>query len=215
MAGTLTIHSTGAGLLDGHAWIEYTPDGGAATTYGTWGNDPNGLGNGLHENLEAGRTGEATRTMRIDAAGEERLQAIIDQYRTAGAAGWDYLSPCSTFAADAWEAATGETLAHRSGPISHPSRLRRAIEDANTSTGSGTGTGADTPPAKGRRSIDSAVEPCAASSGRGASGSSAYTAGTLSSSVSSGPSAGSSNQGTSGSGSSGPSSAGAPPRSSR
>lgn len=209
MAGTLTIHSSGDGLIDGHSWIEYTPDGGTATTYGTWGNDPRGLGNGLHENLETGRTPDATRTIRIDDAGEARLMATIDQYRSAGEDGWGYLSPCSTFAADAWESATGETLGHRTGLISNPSTLKDSIEEAN----GGTPTGGGTLPATGRRSMDSSIQPCEASSGRGSSGSSSHTSGTVSSSFGSSSSSGdgSSNQ----SGSSGPSSAGNPPRSSR
>ncbi len=36
LSGTLTINSSGSSLVDGHAWISYTPDGsGKTTTYGT------------------------------------------------------------------------------------------------------------------------------------------------------------------------------------
>ena len=36
LSGTLTINSSGSSLVDGHAWIIYTPDGsGKTTTYGT------------------------------------------------------------------------------------------------------------------------------------------------------------------------------------
>ena len=36
LSGTLTIHSSGSSLVDGHEWISYTPDGsGKTTTYGT------------------------------------------------------------------------------------------------------------------------------------------------------------------------------------
>lgn len=41
-------------MMSGHSWISYTPDGGANVTYGTWGNNPTGKGNGLFENLETG-----------------------------------------------------------------------------------------------------------------------------------------------------------------
>jgi RHS repeat-associated protein len=64
LAGWVTINSSGNGgssMTSGHSWISYTPDGGSTTTYGTWGNNPTGHGNGLFENLEAGRTGDASR----------------------------------------------------------------------------------------------------------------------------------------------------------
>jgi len=132
MAGTLTIHSTGGqGVMSGHSWIEYTPDGGVSKTYGTWGNNPRGRGNGLHEDLEQGIPPGVTRTVRLDDTQEAALMAKIESYRAEGADGWGYLSPCSTFAADAWEAATGEALDHRSGVISNPTRLNESIVAAN------------------------------------------------------------------------------------
>ncbi len=133
MAGTLTINSSGDGsLLSGHSWLEYTPDGGQPTTYGTWGNDPMGLGNGLHENLEAGRVGDVTRTVHLDDAQEARLYDTINQYKAKGADGWEYLNPCSGFAQDAWKNATGETLDSKSyGVVSNPSKLKESIQKAN------------------------------------------------------------------------------------
>ena len=136
MAGTLTINSSGDGsLLSGHSWIVYQPDGGNATTYGTWGNNPGGLGNGLHLNLEAGRVADASRTVRLNDDQEAKLLAKIKEYDGKGANGWGYLSPCSAFAADAWQTATGESLSDRSGIISNPSKLKQSISNAN-----GTGT---------------------------------------------------------------------------
>ena len=50
---------------------------------------------------------------------------------------WDYENrltqgrPCSTFAADAWHAGTGETLNTQWGPISNPSTLTNSIISAN------------------------------------------------------------------------------------
>jgi hypothetical protein len=120
-------------ILSGHSWIVYQPDGGAPTTYGTWGNNPDNLGNGLHENLEAGRAADASRSTHLDDAQEAKLLAKIEEYRSKGADGWGYLSPCSTFAEDAWETATGEKLAHRSGGvISNPGKLKKSIEAANS-----------------------------------------------------------------------------------
>jgi hypothetical protein len=133
MSGILTIHSSGDGsLLSGHSWIEYQQDGGEDHTYGTWGNNPLGLGNGLHEDLEKGRTGDATRSIHITDDQEKKLFQTIDDYRKKGADGWEYLNPCSAFAADAWHAATGENLASRSYfVISNPSKLKESILDAD------------------------------------------------------------------------------------
>ena len=137
LAGNLTIHSSGTGRgslgsggISGHSWISYTPDGGSTTTYGTWGNNPRGMGNGLHENLEIGRTGDATRSAHLNDTEERRLTETIDQCRQGREDCWGYRSPCSTFASDAWNNATGESLSPY-GPYSNPSSLRNSIIDAN------------------------------------------------------------------------------------
>jgi len=137
LSGFLTINSSGSndgssgsGGLSGHSWISYTPDGGVTTTYGTWGNNPLNLGNGLHENLEIGRIGDATRTAHLDDAAEAKLKQVIDQYKGKGAGGWGLFSPCSTFAADAWNTATGEKLSPY-GPYSNPSSLANSINKLN------------------------------------------------------------------------------------
>lgn len=137
MGGTLTIHSSGTGeTLSGHSWIEFTPDnGGESVTYGTWGNDPGGKGNGLHRDLEKGRTSDASRSMKINDEQQAALFKKVSEYDRKGEDGWGYLSPCSTFAEDAWSTATGEHLEHRAGPISNPSRLKRSIEEANARDG--------------------------------------------------------------------------------
>jgi len=137
LSGTLVINSSGthdgsmgSGGLSGHSWISYTPDGGSPTTYGTWGNNPNGLGNGLQQNLEAGRTGDATRSAHLDDAEEVRLNQIIGNYSNRGADGWKLSSPCSSFASEAWNGATGENLSPY-GPYSNPSSLINSIINAN------------------------------------------------------------------------------------
>jgi RHS repeat-associated protein len=143
LSGTLIINSngtndgsSGSGGLSGHSWISYTPDGGSTTTYGTWGNNPIGLGNGLFQNLEVGRTGEATRSTHLNDDEEAQLKNIINAYRKQGDKGWKYLSPCSSFASDAWNGATGESLSPY-GPYSNPSSLKNSIIDANGGVSNG------------------------------------------------------------------------------
>ncbi|HET6229871.1 MAG TPA: hypothetical protein VFE05_07380 [Longimicrobiaceae bacterium] len=133
MAGTLTIHSSGDGsLLAGHSWIEYHRDGEAeSTTYGTWGNNPTGKGNGLFKNLEKGRSGDASRSTLIDDEQEKRLLDTVKRYEDKGQGGWKKLNPWSGFAQDAWHSATGEKLGHRRLGISNPSTLKDAINKAN------------------------------------------------------------------------------------
>jgi hypothetical protein len=166
MAGKLTIHSVGNGeILSGHSWIEYTPDNGEPTTYGTWGNNPDGKGNGLFENLELGQKSDASRSTHISDKQEKKLLAKIQEYKEKGENGWGYLSPCSTFAADTWENATGEKLAHRSGAIiSNPSKLKESIIAANNDDLKKAAKADAQPnparPSSSRRNVSSAVEPC-------------------------------------------------------
>jgi len=126
MAGTLTIHSTGNGeLTDGHSWIEYRRANSVIETYGTWGNNPVGTGNGLHKNIELVRTSEAWRTASLNDEQEVRLFAKVQEYAELGASGWSLFNPCSAFAVEAWYAATGERLRHRRYFLfSNPSTLK-------------------------------------------------------------------------------------------
>lgn len=165
MAGLLTIHSSGTGeLLSGHSWIEYVPDGGVAKTYGTWGNNPTGAGNGLFENLELGKTSDVSRSLRIDDAHEAKLMSLIDQYKKEGSEGWGYLSPCSSFADDAWKTGTGESLSHRSGIISNPSKLKESIKAANQNDANQASADGKKPtpkrPKSSRRRCGSSVQRC-------------------------------------------------------
>jgi RHS repeat-associated protein len=137
LSGTIVVNSSGigdgssgSGGLSGHSWITYTPDGGTTTTYGTWGNNPLGLGNGMHKNLEKGRVGDATRSAHLSDAEEVRLNQVIDSHRQQGEDGWGYFSPCSSFSSDAWNNATGESLSPY-GPYSNPSSLMNSIINAN------------------------------------------------------------------------------------
>jgi RHS repeat-associated protein len=134
LAGVMTIHSSGNGgpsMTDGHSWIAYTPDGSTTTTYGTWGNNPQNMGNGLHENLETGRIGDASRSTRLNDAQEKKFMDVINDYKARGDKGWKFSDPCSTFARDAWKAATGENLNIHWGPISNPTTLKQSIIKAN------------------------------------------------------------------------------------
>lgn len=165
MAGTLTIHSSGTGeLLSGHSWIEFRPDGGKATTYGTWGNNPTGQGNGLFQDLELGRPSDASRSVHLTDAQEQRLNDTVAKYRAKGTGAWGYLSPCSTFAAEAWENASGEGLSHRSGIISNPSKLKLSIAAANANDQAKAAAHDPMPapkrPPSSRRVFGTATQPC-------------------------------------------------------
>ncbi len=133
MSGTLKIHSNGSGeWLFGHSWIEFVPDkSGQAQTFGTWGNNPTGQGNGLFINLELGQKSDACRARQIDDAQETILFKKIESYRQMGGQAWSLLSPCSSFAEDIWESTTGENLRHQSVLVSTPSRLKESILEAN------------------------------------------------------------------------------------
>jgi hypothetical protein len=133
MTGILKIHSASARETRmGHSWIEYCPIDGVSVTYGTWGNNPLNQGNGLMENAEPRtlRT-NATRSRILDHEQEQRLFDIIEAYRRRGEQAWTLLTPCSTFAAEAWEQATGERLTHQIAMVSTPARLAKAIVEAN------------------------------------------------------------------------------------
>jgi RHS repeat-associated protein len=131
LSGWLTVSSSGTSGLGNHSWITYTPDSGTTTTYGTWGNNPEGLPNGLETNLEQGRSADASRTEYLNDAQEAALMALIQNYRAMGEDAWTMSSPCSSFAANAWDSATGERLNTRWGPISNPTSLTNAIISAN------------------------------------------------------------------------------------
>jgi hypothetical protein len=139
-SGELTIYASGNGLLDGHAWISFTSDEtGETITYGTWGNNPEGLGNGLHENLEKGYGAEATRTANISDDQEAALMKTIGEYKAKGAKGWGLLSPCSEFAKDAWDSATGEYLnANTAIIVNNPETLKSSIIKQNGGEANGT-----------------------------------------------------------------------------
>ena len=148
LSGELAIYSysTGSdyGILGGHSWIGYQPNGGTTTTYGTWGNNPDSLGNGLHEDIELNipctlQDGCASRVTYLDDAQQAQLYAVVQQYQQEGSAAWSLLSPCSTFAAAAWGAATGEYLNPDLGwYLSDPLALRASIILTNGGQMSGT-----------------------------------------------------------------------------
>jgi RHS repeat-associated protein len=144
-SGTLVIYSSSAGdasslNTSGHSWISYTDDATKiTTTYGTWGNNPNGLGNGLHENLEAGRSANATRSAKLNDAQATALMNKIQAYKDMGESAWGYTDPCTDFAIDAWQTGTEEDLG--SWWIwDTPSELVNSITQANGGNANGTYT---------------------------------------------------------------------------
>ena len=100
-------------------------------TYGTWGNNPTGKGNGLFENLELGRGADATRSSHLNDEEEKKLLALIQQYKSEGSDAWQLGSPCSSFSRNVWETATGENLNSNYGFISNPTTLKNSIIRAN------------------------------------------------------------------------------------
>ncbi|TAN25329.1 MAG: RHS repeat protein [Castellaniella sp.] len=140
LSGVLTIYATGKfnGLgassgsagTSGHAWISFRKDGGDLSTYGTWGNNPDGNPNGLLKNVELRRgflnDPSINKSKWIDDMHETRLNQVITNYGSRGNNGWGITAPCSTFARDAWGAGTGEYL-NVYGPYSNPSTLANSI----------------------------------------------------------------------------------------
>ncbi|MCG2679852.1 MAG: hypothetical protein L6455_07785, partial [Kiritimatiellae bacterium] len=145
LSGTLTIYSYrgGEGSLNGHSWISYQPKGSSVTyTFGTWGNNPMNLGNGLFQDIEQGRFGDVSRTAYIDDCGERRLMKKMSDFLSEGQDAWGYLSPCSAFARACWSAATGENLRDRNWfRISNPNILADSILRANGGVPNGSKVG--------------------------------------------------------------------------
>jgi RHS repeat-associated protein len=131
LSGIITINTLkgGGGSLDGHAWITYTPDGGETVSFGTYGNrNPTGLYTNLE--LQSGYPApDVSRSMHLNDIQEQNLFQAISQTQEAGSLGWNYTSPCTTFAANAWSAATGEGL--YTGVLNSPSTLANSINNAN------------------------------------------------------------------------------------
>lgn len=145
LSGSLTIVALGNDSssfgIGGHAFLIWMKDGAAkATTYGTWGNNPRGRGDGLLEGEElVGYTdvpSDCTREKHIGDAAEENLMSLIQRYQDQGSDGWSNFRNCAYFAADAWMAATREdflTLMKRDYLLNLPSptKLKEEIQKAN------------------------------------------------------------------------------------
>jgi hypothetical protein len=90
-----------------------------------------GIPGGMNENVEdalGGYQPTSARFAHIDDAAEARLMAIIARYRKSG---WSPGEPCSSFAHDAWLAATGEDLHESYEGQSNPTSLDEGIKAAN------------------------------------------------------------------------------------
>jgi|GEM_PF-6797858 len=160
--GKLTIYSNNQGainsnpftpfnnlnfLVSGHSWLsykvtDYVENNRATsiyenyTTYGTWGITERTDEKGLYLNLEKNYSYKASRYTSIDLGEEKELFRQIDAYTEQGQDAWSYLSPCSSFANDVWEAVTGETLIP-SGIWSTPTSLIEFISHKNGNSSSG------------------------------------------------------------------------------
>ncbi len=141
LAGTLVIHSASSGTssssTSGHSWVSFTPDGGGQTTYGTWGNDPTGQGNGLFTNLEQDFQSDVSRSTHLDDMQEQAFNDTVSDYQSKGDGGWSLTNPCSGFASEAWKNSTGEKLSD-GWPVSTPTTLKNSIfkKNGDQNTGS-------------------------------------------------------------------------------
>ncbi|MEX2964259.1 RHS repeat-associated core domain-containing protein [Microbulbifer sp. TYP-18] len=148
--GLLTIAShnngatSGSHLVAGHSWLSYTPlktDGsyGNPITSGTWGNNPNGQGNGLHIGLEDGwlynpnYLNLVSQTSYINDSQEALLLNLINQYSDQGEDAWSYGSPCSGYATDVYNQVTGSSLS--CGFPCNPDNLNESIRNSNNFPG--------------------------------------------------------------------------------
>lgn len=126
-AGTLGLHTIGDRRSLGHSWISFQAPGRAHETYGTWGAVPGSpAGRGLFQDLERRLhlQPQASTSVQLDAAAVQRLRTLLLAYDGLGKQGWSPLRNCSTFARDAWLAATGVDLGgHPTTPVS----LRRRV----------------------------------------------------------------------------------------
>ena len=71
------------------------------------------------------------RSAHITDEEEEQLTDVINDYKDLGSDGWRALNPCSGFAREAWERATGEFLNDKRLGISTPTTLAESILAAN------------------------------------------------------------------------------------
>jgi hypothetical protein len=136
--GTLCVNTNvvGGGLTDGHAWLAYTPAGGAETTYGTWGNR-NPIG--LHRNAEAGYSPSASRCTELDATDKTALDNFASSNNS-----WGLFNNCASFAARGWLSVTGESIPYTSWGIPNPSALGTGIiAKGGTLAAGGTGGSSD------------------------------------------------------------------------
>jgi hypothetical protein len=136
MAGTLTIYAaegvgTPGDTFSGHCWIGYEPETGAPITYGTWGNNPDGLRTGLLEKLSPGRAGVAQRSVYLDDLQEARLISWIQQYLDKRQSESRSQDRSPDFVSKTWYTATGEKMSGGGGEMNSSSYLKDSIERAN------------------------------------------------------------------------------------
>lgn len=109
--------------------------GGVTTTYGTWsnGSGPEGGPGGLRVNQEKDLPypNVSTRSANLTAEQLKSVQGFISNTAAKGEGAWKLLSPCSTFARDAWRAGTGENLKNTFMGVSTPNQLAISIQKAN------------------------------------------------------------------------------------
>jgi hypothetical protein len=130
-----------------HSWVKFIPDDNRSPmTFGTFGN-ANGAQHkkGVNKDTELSDTANYTRSAHLDDDEEKQFLNYVDKQQKKGADAWTLKNPCSSFAASAWTAATGEPMDPRHGTYgvsmlgsSTPNLLAASIYDANGGKNNGT-----------------------------------------------------------------------------
>ena len=129
-AATIRIYSVGIGGISGHSWVSISVEG-KTTTYGTWGNHPDGQKNGLIKGQESGYAFDVVRSADLDEGGLKAFNDVVSETTAKGEDAWSSADPCSSFAQEVWERSTGEKLEDREYLVSTPSTLKDSIKTAN------------------------------------------------------------------------------------
>ena len=106
--------------------------------FGTWGHNIGGE-KGLRENTQAEFdliSESVNRSTWINDFQEALMLSVISDYANEGEDAWSYWNPCSAFATDVWNTATGEYLQDRwlcGFGYSDPNVVSESIQEANES----------------------------------------------------------------------------------
>ena len=190
--GTMTIHSNvgpNAGVLAGHAWVEFKGNDGTVKTLSLWGNQGS---REFFANKELGSKGVTSRTTTITKGDVKKINKFNSDPDNVD---WNAGNTCAGYSAELWNTVTGESLDAANGlGIPNPSTLSQSIINANgnqnTNTANQNGTTANNNASSSSTSSGSTSSNSSANSGSStsssSSSSSASSTGNSSSAASSG-----------------------------